>query len=75
MVCVGRVVLFDGAGQAECHEEAQEGPFRSSLGDPTAWLQEGTEARSGPDCVRAGVDEMGGEVLVSFGLFWVQNLV
>ena len=33
---LGRAVLFDGAGQEECHEEVQEGPFRSSLGDPAA---------------------------------------
>ena len=42
--CVGRVILFDCEGQGECHEEVQEGAFRSSLGDPAAWLQEGGEA-------------------------------
>ena len=60
---VGRGVRFDIKGQRECHEEVQEGPFRPSLGDPAAWLQEGGEACSGADCVLAGVDVVGGEVL------------
>ena len=35
---VGRVILFDCDGQGECHQNIQEGPLRSSLGDPTASL-------------------------------------
>ena len=60
---VGRVVLLDGEGQGECHEELQEGTLRSSLGDPAAWLQEGGNARSGADRVPAGADVLGGEVV------------
>ena len=59
---VARVMLFDSEGQGECHKEVQEGPFRSSLEDRAAWLQEGGEARSGADCVYAGADVVGGVV-------------
>ena len=50
-------------GLEECHEEVQEGAFRSSLGDPAAWLQEGGEACCGADCVFASRDVVGGEVV------------
>ena len=60
---VGRVILFDSDGQGECQEEVQEGPLRSSLGDPAAWLQEGVEARSGADCVFAVSDVVRSEVV------------
>ena len=42
---------MDCEGYGECDEEVQEGAFCSSLGDPTAWPQEGGEARPGADCV------------------------
>ena len=61
--CVGWVILFDCEGQGGCHEVLQEGAFRSSLGDPAAWLQEGGEACSGSDCVLAGADVARGEVV------------
>ena len=61
--CGGRVILFDCEGQGECHEEVQEGGFRFSLQDPATWLQEGGEACSGADCVLAGADVAGGEVV------------
>ena len=61
--CVGRVILIDCEGQGECHEEVHEGAFRSALGDPAAWLHEGGEACSGADCVGAGADVAGGEVV------------
>ena len=60
---VGRVILFDREGQGECHEEVQEGAFRSSLGDPAAWFQEGPEACSSADCVLAGAVVAGGGVV------------
>ena len=60
---VGRVILFHCEAQRDCHEEEQERPFRSSLGDPTAWLQKGDEARSGADCVFAGADVVRGVVV------------
>ena len=61
--CVGWLILLDGEGQGECHEEVQEGAFRSSLEDPAAWLHEGDGACSGADCVFAGADVVGGEVV------------
>ena len=61
--CVGRVILLDCEGQGERHEKVQEGAFCSSLGDPTAWLQEGGEACSSADRVSAGADVAGGEVV------------
>ena len=61
--CVGRVILVDCEGQGERHEKVQEGAFCSSLGDPAAWLQEGGEACSSADCVFAGADVAGGEVV------------
>ena len=64
---IGRVILFDCEGQGERHEEVQEGPLRFSLGDPTAWLQEGAEALAGADCVFAGAAVVGGEVLEGGG--------
>ena len=60
---VGRVILLNCEGPGECHEEVQEGAFRSSLGDPAAWLQEGGEACSGADRVFAGAVVAGGEVV------------
>ena len=36
--------------------------LRSSLGDPAAWLQEGSEACSSADCVLAGANLAGSEV-------------
>ena len=59
--CVGRVILLDGEGARERHEEVQEGAFCSSLGDPAAWLQEGSEACSSADRVFA--DVAGGDVV------------
>ena len=61
--CLGRVILLDCEGQGECHEKVQEGAFCSSLGDPTAWLQEGVEACSSADRVFAVADVAGGEVV------------
>ena len=59
--CVGRVILFACEGQGDCHEEVQEGAFRSSFGEPAAWLHEGGEACSGADRVLEGADVAGGE--------------
>ena len=61
--CVGRVILLYCEGQGERHEEVEEGALCSSLGDPAAWLQEGSEACSSADGVFAAADVAGGEVV------------